>query len=39
MTVPGKVSLGVVKNARAWGAYFNASQGVATNGVFQKMQE
>jgi hypothetical protein len=33
MTVPGKMSLGVVTEHRAWGVYFNASRGVATNGL------
>ncbi|MFK7574550.1 hypothetical protein AB9X74_23345, partial [Pseudomonas sp. Env-17] len=33
MTVPGKMSLGVVTEHRAWGVYFNASRGAATNGL------
>ena len=33
MTVPGEMSPNVETNRRAWGVYFNASRGVATNGV------
>ncbi len=33
MTVPGEMSPAVEQKRRAWEAYFNASRGVATNGV------
>jgi hypothetical protein len=33
MTVPGEMSLYVLQKTTAWGAYFNAWQGAATNGV------
>ncbi|CAD0263608.1 hypothetical protein DENIT_120004 [Pseudomonas veronii] len=39
MTVPGEMSPSVEKKRRAWGAYFNASGGAATNGargIFRK---
>jgi hypothetical protein len=33
MTVPGEMSPGHCEKCLAWGAYFNASGGVATNGA------